>query len=348
MLGVTIDTAVFAPPPIGSVAGDVYRFIETLLHWKDAMDDGAIDIYRSKFAQEVLMRCDLYPMRPQLKQLFAGAGIVEYDANTVGVWAEKLFSGSIEIEPILGISDVLLGDLTVDPDVFAAIAPDALREEAHRCAVILSVANRFGPEEILRAHAMAVRAAGVRNVINVRALIEDIEHSRQDLDGLALAPEYFDGSVVACSGFNDFLLSLDAVTILRAATGSEDVGVAVRLGLYRALLTRGNARDWSDLPSFRLGLHFFDSLVEHHVMSGSGLADRVMRCLLETVGHEKMADTHALRTGQGGGNPQRARGKDLAWRRDVDREYHLHYWECDTGVVELARLVVHDDFSIPV
>lgn len=348
MLGVTIDTAVFAPPPIGSVAGDVYRFIETLLHWKDAMDDGAIDIYRSKFAQEVLMRCDLYPMRPQLKQLFAGAGIVEYDANTVGVWAEKLFSGSIEIEPILGISDVLLGDLTVDPDVFAAIAPDALREEAHRCAVILSVANRFGPEEILRAHAMAVRAAGVRNAINVRALIEDIEHSRQDLDGLALAPEYFDGSVVACSGFDDFLLSLDAATILRAATGSEDVGVAVRLGLYRALSTRGNPRDWSDLPSFRLGLHFFDSLVEHHVMSGSGLADRVMRCLLETVGHEKLADTHALRTGQGGDNPQRARGKDLAWRRDVDREYHLHYWECDTGVVELARLVVHDDFSIPV
>ena len=297
MLGVTIDTAVFAPPPIGSVAGDVYRFIETLLHWKDAMDDGAIDIYRSKFAQEVLMRCDLYPMRPQLKQLFAGAGIVEYDANTVGVWAEKLFSGSIEIEPILGISDVLLGDLTVDPDVFAAIAPDALREEAHRCAVILSVANRFGPEEILRAHAMAVRAAGVRNAINVRALIEDIEHSRQDLDGLALAPEYFDGSVVACSGFDDFLLSLDAATILRAATGSEDVGVAVRLGLYRALSTRGNPRDWSDLPSFRLGLHFFDSLVEHHVMSGSGLADRVMRCLLETVGHEKLADTHALRTG---------------------------------------------------
>jgi hypothetical protein len=348
VLGVTIDTAVFAPPPIGSVAGDVYRFIETLLHWKDAMDDGAIDIYRSKFAQEVLMRCDLYPMRPQLKQLFAGAGIVEYDANTVGVWAEKLFSGSIEIEPILGISDVLLGDLTVDPDVFAAIAPDALREEAHRCAVILSVANRFGPEEILRAHAMAVRAAGVRNAINVRALIEDIEHSRQDLDGLALAPEYFDGSVVACSGFDDFLLSLDAATILRAATGSEDVGVAVRLGLYRALSTRGNPRDWSDLPSFRLGLHFFDSLVEHHVMSGSGLADRVMRCLLETVGHEKLADTHALRTGQGGDNPQRARGKDLAWRRDVDREYHLHYWECDTGVVELARLVVHDDFSIPV
>lgn len=347
MLGVTIDTAVFAPPPIGSVAGDVYRFIETLLHWKDAMDDGAIDIYRSKFAQEVLMRCELYPMRPQLKQLFSGAGVVEYDANTVGVWAEKLFRGSIEIEPTLGISDVLLGNVTVNPDVFAAIAPDGLREECQRCAVILSVATRFGPEEILRAHAIAVRASGIRTVINVRALIEDIEHSRDDLDGLARAPQYFDGSVLACSGFNDFLLSLDAATILRAASESEDVEVAVRLGLYRALSTRGTPRDWSDLPSFRLGLHFFDSLKEHHVMSGSGLADRVMRCVLETVGHENLADTHALRTGQGGGNPQRARGKDLAWRRDVDREYHLHYWECDSGVVELARLVVHNDFSIP-
>lgn len=347
MLGVTIDTAVFAPPPLGSVAGDVYRFIETLLHWNDAMDDGAIEIYRSKFAQEVLMRCELYPMRPQLKQLFTGAGVVEYDANTVGVWAEKLFSGSVEIEPILGINDVLLGDVTVNPDVFAGITSDTLREECQRCAVILSIATRFGPQEILRSHATALRAAEVHNPINIRGLIEDIEHSRDDLDDLARAPQYFEGSFLACSGFNDFLLSLDAVAILRAASVSEDVEVAIRLGLYKALSMRGTPRQWSDPPRFRLGLRFFDSLEEHHVMSGSGLADRVMRSILETVGHENLADTHALRTGEGGGNPQRVRGKDLAWRRDVDREYHLHYWECDNGVIELARLVVHNDFSIP-
>ena len=58
------------------------------------------------------------------------------------------------------------------------------------------------------------------------------------------------------------------------------------------------------------------------------------------------AATHALRSGAGGGNRQRMRGKDSAWRRDVDYEYHLHYWECEAGNVELANLVVHNEFSI--
>lgn len=347
MLGVTIDTAVFAPPPVDAQREDVNRFVETLLDWKDAMDDGAIEIYRSKFAQEVLMGSNLYPMRPQLRELFTHAGVVEYDANTVGVWAEKLFKGSLEIEPILGITDVLTDDLTINPDVFAGLAPTALREEAQRCAVILSLATRFLSEQVLRAHAIAVRATAVRTAIQVRAVIQDIEHSRGDLGVLPLAPEYFEASVLVCSSLNDFLLCLDAATVLREITQSQDIEVAVRLGLYQLFARQGAAREWSNLPNFRVGGGFFSSLQEHHVMSGSSLAERLMRCIVETIRHENLADTHALRTGQQAGKPQRARGKDLAWRRDVDREYHLHYWECDTGIVELARLVVHEDFSIP-
>lgn len=347
MLGVTIDTAVFAPPPVNGQREDAYRFVETLLHWKDAMDDGAIGIYRSKFAQEVLIRCDLYPMRPQLKELLTHAGVIEYDANTVGVWAEKLFKGALEIEPILGITDVLVDDLTIIPDVFAALVPVALREEAQRCAVILSLASSFASEQVLRAHAIAVRATHVGTAIQVRAVIEDIEHCRGDLGGLPVAPEHFEASVLVCSSLNEFLLCLDAVRILRLATQDHDIEVAVRLGLYRTFYTRGSPRDWSKLPDFRVGGDFFRSLQEHHVMSGSSLAERLMRCILETICHENLADTHALRTGQEAGKPQRARGNDMAWRRDVDREYHLHYWECDAGIVELARIVVHNDFSIP-
>lgn len=34
-------------------------------------------------------------------------------------------------------------------------------------------------------------------------------------------------------------------------------------------------------------------------------------------------------------------------RRDIDDEYHLHYWQCRNGAVEIASIVVHNDFSIP-
>jgi hypothetical protein len=41
------------------------------------------------------------------------------------------------------------------------------------------------------------------------------------------------------------------------------------------------------------------------------------------------------------------RGRDKAQRRDIDYEFHLHYWECANGTIELASVVHHNDFSIP-
>jgi hypothetical protein len=62
---------------------------------------------------------------------------------------------------------------------------------------------------------------------------------------------------------------------------------------------------------------------------------------------QNMAAVHGLRTGMGGDDPQRTRGKDKAQRRDIDYEFHLHYWECANGTIELASVVHHNDFSIP-
>jgi len=42
---------------------------------------------------------------------------------------------------------------------------------------------------------------------------------------------------------------------------------------------------------------------------------------------------------------ERTRGRLKAWRRDIDDQYHLHYWQ-DGEAVELARVVVHNDFRI--
>jgi hypothetical protein len=62
---------------------------------------------------------------------------------------------------------------------------------------------------------------------------------------------------------------------------------------------------------------------------------------------EQLAAVHALRAGKGGNNPKWTRGKDNAQRRDIDTEFHLHYWKCADGTIELASVVRHNDFSIP-
>src|SRR5260370_12293800 len=127
VLSVTIETAIFAPPPLSSSADLVHKFIETLLGWKEAMDDQRLEIYTSKFAAEVLITCDLYPMRPHLRAVLAEADLFEYDANTVAVLAESILSRAANIDGRLCISYVLSSDLTLNPDVFVNHAPIQLR-----------------------------------------------------------------------------------------------------------------------------------------------------------------------------------------------------------------------------
>jgi hypothetical protein len=311
------------------------------------MDDHRLDVYTSKFAPDVLINCNVYPIRSQLKALLAQAAVFEYDANTVAVLAETILNRSEKIEDKLRISDVLTSDLTLNPDVFLHRVPLQLRDDANRCAIVLSLANRFVTEPLLRGHAIAIGAANAATAVQVKCLIDDIEHSRSDLAGLPIAPDYFEGSILVCSTFHDLILSLDENQILRGAIDERHVVAAIHIGLYKRYVYRGNPVRWEDLPAFSIGRQFFNSLVHHHVMSGSGLSDRLIRAILETICHEKLDATHALRIGKGAGDAQRQRGGDLAWRRDIDYEFHLHYWECKTGLPELAILVVHDDFAIP-
>lgn len=79
------------------------------------------------------------------------------------------------------------------------------------------------------------------------------------------------------------------------------------------------------------------------------MASKILRSIIETIKGQNLSAVHALRTGSGGNDPQRVRDSDKAkaQRRDIDREFHLHYWELADGTVELASVVYHNDFLIP-
>ncbi|MGH9958740.1 MAG: hypothetical protein ACREBC_16685, partial [Pyrinomonadaceae bacterium] len=130
---------------------------------------------------------------------------------------------------------------------------------------------------------------------------------------------------------------------------ADDVALetAIRIALYKARLARHEEPDWDDVPSLRLGDTFLASLVRACAGQAASFPARVLRAITETLEGLHLGAVHALRTGPGGGNPQQTRGKDKAMRRDVDYEFHMHYWQCDDGTVELASVGVHNDFSIP-
>ena len=73
---------------------------------------------------------------------------------------------------------------------------------------------------------------------------------------------------------------------------------------------------------------------------------RLFETVIEAIEGENLGQLHSLRTSNGGGSSQRKRDNDKACRRDIDRQYHLHYWQCANDTVELADVVTHDNFAI--
>jgi hypothetical protein len=179
-------------------------------------------------------------------------------------------------------------------------------------------------------------------------LIKVLEHDRTDLGDSPVSPEYFEGDVLVCDDFRGLIECLDETAILLKATDDVGVKTAIRIAVYKSRLARGTAPEWDDVPDHTVGHAFQTSFQGTHPTQE--LASRLLRAIVETLEQTNMAATHWLRSGPGGDDPQRVRKCDQAraWRRDVDRDHHLHYWSCEDGNVEIALVSFpHDDFTIP-
>lgn len=105
--------------------------------------------------------------------------------------------------------------------------------------------------------------------------------------------------------------------------------------------------------AFVVGPKFVATLESHgskyHQKAIKACADLVVAAPPRLAARED----HPLRTGEGGGDPQRTRRRDGASARrcyiehNVPAARRLHYWVLDDGSIELASVNVHDDMNIP-
>jgi hypothetical protein len=346
MPSVTIEAGVLAAPPEHGSAEDTHRYIETLLDWSRLLDEPWVAIYMSERASEALVEDGLFPLRAQLKRLFTANGIVEYDVNTVATVVDRLLQLTPSFETYFSIRDVLAEELTTEPDILRLCSGTSLQSDLARCVVLIAILRKHCQEPV-HDHSLILRKAPGRTV-QVRALIQSLEHDRTDLGIPPAPPDYFEGDVLVCDDFRGLIECLDEAAILLKATDDIGVKTAIRIAVFKSRLVGGTAPEWDDVPGCRVGPAFRSTLRLVHPTQR--LASRVLRAIVETLEQTNTAATHRLRTGRGGYDPPRVRGSDQAkaWRRDVDREFHLHYWNCEDGTVEIASVnFPHDDFTIP-
>jgi hypothetical protein len=342
---VTIDAGVIAAPLVTCSAADIHKYVDTLLDWSKLLNEPWVAIYMSERASEALIADNLYPLRQQLQQIFNAHGIVEYDVNTVARVAEQLLRITPSFETYYRVTDVLSEHLETNPDIIRLITHNGLQSDLARCITLIAVLRKHCSQPAGE-HSLILRESP-KQVIHVRAMIHDLEHTRDDIPTLPSPPEYFDGDVLACDDFRGLIECLDEAAILVGASDDQGVELSIRIALFKHSIKHGEDLDWGEVLIPSIGAEFRDLYQQCCTDQGDSLPPKILRSIVETVKGRNLSAVHALRTGEGGDDQQRMRGKDKAQRRDIDREFHLHYWDCANGDIELASVVYHNDFSIP-
>ena len=346
MPSVTIDAGVLAVPPPYSSVEDAHRYVETVIAWSKLIDCPWVEIFMTEDFREALVYDQLFPFLPHMKNLFTANGIVEYDANTVNIAVGRLLGQSIiSFEEHFRVREVLSEEQSVSPDVLHQSQGDRLRSDLARCLLITAILRKYC-RECIRSHVLILRHVP-GPVLSVRALIDDLEHDRNDLDDLPTSPEVFEGEVLVCDDFRGLIECMDGASILANSQDKMGVEAAIRIAVFKSRLERGEESKWDELPKFRIGEHFLDTAVGA-CNAGRALPEKILRAIVETLDCLNEKGVHALRTGPGGNNPLLMRGKDRAMRRDIDLTYHLHYWSCEDGLVEFATVSFpYNNYWIP-
>lgn len=96
-----------------------------------------------------------------------------------------------------------------------------------------------------------------------------------------------------------------------------------------------------------VGSELAASVTRCNIGSNPARMRATLRSCADAILRIDQRDTHVLREGKGPKSAQRRRKQDGAgaWRRDIDREFHLHYWISGPNL-ELANVVFHNESDI--
>ncbi len=342
---VTLDASILIVPDVNCGAEYAYQFVERLVSWSQLINKSAFTIVMSEKASESLATDNLFPLHSQLSALLSANNIVEYDAPTLNTIVTKLLTFTPTFESHFGMVDVLSEDLELCPDIRQFSSHFSIQSDLARCMTMIAVLQKFATVSC-SSHLLVLRNAPTQ-VVRVTANIQFIEHSRNDMPTLTGGAESIEGEVKVCTDFQGLIKSLDESAILLAATDDRGVTFAIQAALFKEFEIQSEFSDWTQIKTPEIGREFRELCHQICAELGPATPNKILKSIIETVKGRNMSKVHALRRSGGGNEPQRLRGSDKAQRRDIDRDLHLHYWECADGTIELASVVHHDNMSIP-
>lgn len=339
MPDVLIDPFLFACPDNTADLQEFEQYIYNLTEWKNIREAFWLSPFLLRDTYEILFINNKYPIFPDIQYLIEKYSIDYIQAKDIVVLVNSYLQRLPNIETAINIADILSEDSELNP-VFTDRSVHFL-ENLHRIFDLAQI------KEILEGEAKTDKFFFIVNYTN-----PSIEYS----SNIAIVQFTNDNNLDCPIKF-----SKEFKTIHRLANASEDISVediwsiagnatqylrCIKFSTKRVSLAHDIAFDDEHFEqNVRFGRDFLTNLIDLHFMNNPERMSMIISTLSEVILSLGLGSTHALRTGRGANDPQITSGGFRAWRKDIDYEYHLHYWKEEQTFI-FANVGPHNNFRI--
>lgn len=335
MIDIYFDAFLCACPAVEEGEDRFEEFLRGILLLVEIPNTSWLRLSTSRCSAEALYQAGRYPVRPDIERAVAAFGRSYIEPRDIIEIVNRLLSRQPTLEDRLELSDFLYDQLVTIPRIQTPQIP--LNNEAFEKHIVLAAFNTSVKDgdrasDLLVSSGLALSCSNLL----VQASITCI-----DPEPARTLPYCLSSSLNVCSSWHTVCTAITIDQAWAASTTDDDYVGALKI----YLISHSTAATTPQL-AWKFGPDFVESFVVLGFDRQQTKIRSLLRACSETIYSLNMSATHSLRRGAGPNELQLKKGRWKAWRRDIDHEYHLHYWE-NGDEVEFAAVVVHNDFRIP-
>lgn len=346
-----VDPYFLVYPQANSGIDEFENYIHSLVSWGEEIEKikeaNLATFYLSAKAPEILAVTNGYPEINELEKLIINLNLQDViHPHDILILIEKFLKLPC-IEDRLNINAILIDNIQCQPAFYLDGRNEIFVQIYYELAVLIFLLCKI--ENLSNKHQIIVtrRLQAENTQILIECEIIDCEFC----NNLCYINIPYDVSICLESFVNPNSLHdyFDASDIWINANQCEEVYKrAISIFVAQTNKQLQKPKPIHELTYWLFGSCFLKSLKDLGFLDEPIKIKMLLRTCAEIILKQNMGGTHSLRTGKGANNPQKKRKKDgaKAWRRDIDYEYHLHYWETERGI-EFASVVVHNNMKIP-
>jgi len=343
-----LDPYLLTVPAEDSTAEQVLSFAESIVQWRSALGKHGFAFCMLPRYWQAISEARAFPAIEVLRQRLSARGIDRFDAQTLFRIVAWFFDRARELNQVAGISEVLFDEehFVLDIPWLIDRLPPGVQSVLKHCLAICAIARlgriSDGSRLILLSADQHEPEPGY---VNVSFRLEDCEYLGDHAGEVLSCPCQVGGGIP--------LAFVPGQVLDHVGIGEiwENAELAVSWG-YRRAVSHHERNEWP-LPEILSHRSFNSSFREHSLDEGTlGVIFRKIALLVSRKGiGQPGLQLHPLCRG-GPAGPQDIRARDGAGAMRMQVEQHgrglqVHYWDLGSGLVELAALRSHDDYSIP-